>query len=94
MKCLRCGHCCIEYSVMIIIDPEKGLTEDNVEHKNSGIKCRHLVGEKPGEYSCAIHDHEIYKSTPCFDFTQIEKDISSFCRMGNYILTRLKNDKT
>lgn len=86
MKCLRCGHCCIHYDVIILIDPDAGFEEENVEHKPSGTRCRHLTGDKPGEYACSIHDHPNYQHTPCADFAQIEDHPESPCRMGEYIL--------
>ena len=86
MKCLRCGHCCINYDVIIIDDPEKGVTEDNLIHKKSGDRCQHLRGDKPGEYSCAVHHYPWYKETPCFEFTQVEREDSN-CRMGEYVLS-------
>ncbi len=87
MKCLRCGYCCINYDVIIIDDGKLPLSETNIKHKPSGVACQHLIGTKPGEYSCAIHDHPDYNQTPCFDFTQVERQDSD-CRMGVY---QLKN---
>lgn len=87
MKCLRCGYCCINYDVVIVVDPDKPLTEENLKHKPSGEKCQHLLGNAPGEYSCAIHLHPVYAETPCADFTQTEDSPDSSCRMGEYILT-------
>lgn len=87
MKCLHCGHCCINYDVIILIDPDKGLDIDNVRHKPTGERCPHLLGDKPGEYRCSIHEHPIYKETPCFDFTQVG-NADSPCRMGVYILNK------
>jgi hypothetical protein len=47
--------------------------------------CKHLLGSEPGKYSCAIHNHLIYKHTPCFQHTQIEAKNSN-CRLGERIL--------
>jgi len=94
MKCLRCGHCCHECSVMIVDDPEIGLSEDlseiekNIKYKPSGQRCQHLVGDKPGEYSCAIHDKPWYKETPCFSHGQIERSPDDPCRIGVHMLER------
>lgn len=86
MKCLRCGYCCHKYSVVIIDDPEKGITEDNmIVHIGDG-PCKHLEGNKPGEYSCKIHNKEWYKETPCFNHGQIEESPTDDCRLGRHIL--------
>ena len=88
MKCLRCGHCCIEYLVVIVDDPNKGIVEGNLKEKKSGERCQHLRGDKPGEYSCAVHNRPWYKKTPCFEFTQIEASKNTPCRMGEYLLKK------
>jgi hypothetical protein len=85
MICLRCGHCCIEYEVIIIKDINKNLSTNNLEPKHSGIKCKYLNGDKPGEYRCSIHDHPKFKKTPCFQFSQIEASRDSLCRIGSYL---------
>lgn len=90
MICLRCGHCCKNYLVGIVDDPDKGIAEDNIiGHIGDGTPCKHLLGDKPGEYSCAIHDKPYYCETPCFSHSQVEKENSN-CRMGEYILNKLK----
>jgi hypothetical protein len=87
MRCLRCGHCCMHYLVVIVDDPKKGIDPDNlIVHEGNGVKCKHLVGDKQGEYSCGIHDEPWYDETPCYQFTQVESDESTPCRMGEYIL--------
>jgi hypothetical protein len=86
MICLRCGHCCHEYLVAIVDDPKKGLQEDNIKAKEDG-RCQHLEGDKPGEYSCSVHDESWYEETPCFAHTQIEFS-NSPCRFGKHILER------
>jgi len=88
MNCLRCGYCCIEYNVAIVDKPELGLREDNVKVKPGGVRCQHLTGDTPGEYSCAIHNEPWYKQTPCFDFGQIEASPKDNCRMGAYLLKK------
>lgn len=47
MICLRCGQCCKKLLVAVVIDPEIGPTEDNLEvHSGiSGKPCRHLKGD-------------------------------------------------
>jgi hypothetical protein len=91
MKCLRSGHCCIHYDVIIVDNPELGIVEDNLIHKPCGIKCQHLVGAIPGEYSCAIHDQPYYKYTPCFDYGQIEQNVTDNCRVGAYVKQNQRN---
>jgi len=88
MKCLRSGHCCIHYDVVIVDDPEKGLDDNNLIHKESGSPCKHLVGDNPGQYSCGIHSYDWYDKTPCFQYTQIEATIDSPCRLGEYFLDK------
>lgn len=87
MICLRCGYCCISYDVIIVDDPKKGIIEDNLKHKPTGEKCQHLIGEKPGEYSCAIHNESWYEETPCYRHTQIEPE-NKPCRMGEHLLNK------
>jgi hypothetical protein len=91
MICLRYGYCCKNYLVSIVNDPDKGVEEGNIiVHLGDGKPCKHLAGDKPGEYSCAIHDRLYYGKTPCSEFTQVEQSNSN-CRMGEYILNKLKN---
>ena len=86
MICLRCGYCCKNYFVQIVDDPEVGIDEGNIiTLYGDGTPCQHLKGDKPGEYSCAIHDYLWYEETPCFSHTQIENGNTN-CRMGKYIL--------
>jgi len=87
MKCLHCGYCCKWLWVPIIADPEKGIIEDNVKvHMGNGNPCQHLRGNKPGEYSCAVHAEPWYKETPCASHAQIEDSPDHPCRMGVYQL--------
>ena len=72
MVCLKCGYCCTEYAVVIVKDPKKGPTKDNlIVHKGDG-PCPHLGGDCAGEYYCKVHNEPWYKGTPCFDYGQIE----------------------
>lgn len=91
VDCLRCGYCCFCLCVIIVDNPEKGLSKDNLIPHNFNIdgkreRCKHIIGNKPGEYSCAIHHYEWYKKTPCYSHNSELKE----CRMGKYI-TALEN---
>jgi hypothetical protein len=71
---------------MIVDDPEKGISEDNIiAHEGNG-PCKHLEGNKPGEYKCKIHNKPWYKKTPCYSHGQIESSPEDECRMGRYII--------
>lgn len=86
MICLRCGYCCKSYMVVIVNDPDKGIKEGNlICHDGSG-PCKHLRGDKPGEYSCEVHERKWYEETPCFSHSQIEQSKDCVCRIGEYIL--------
>lgn len=91
MKCLRCGYCCKMLAVIIVDDPKKGPREDNlVEHMScDGTPCKHLRGEGPGKYSCALHDYSWYEETPCARHEQIGRKEAP-CRMGEYLLGKEK----
>ena len=74
--------------VMIVDEPSKAISEDNIiAHKGDG-PCKHLEGEKPGKYSCKVHSEPWYNETPCFSHGQIEKSPDEECRMGRYILDK------
>jgi len=74
--------------VVIVNDPERGPVEGNlICHEGKG-PCKHLTGNKPGKYSCSIHNKSWYKKTPCFSHGQIERSIEDECRMGRYILNK------
>lgn len=81
MQCLRSGFCCVYLSVVIVIDPKKGINSDNIRVKETGEICPHLKGSGPGDYFCNIHDYDWFVNTPCGEFTQIE-DKDSPCRLG------------
>ena len=91
MICLRCGHCCIYYEVIVVNDPELGIVDSNLIEKPTGVRCQHLTGDNPGQYSCAIHDYDWYQETPCYQFTQIETKNSN-CRVGEYGLKKFKEN--
>ena len=86
MKCLRSGYCCFNYDIVIVDNPDLGPIENNLKYKPGGVKCQHLLGNKPGKYSCAVHDMPWYSETPCGQFGQIEHNAKDLCRMGEYIL--------
>ena len=88
MICLKCGYCCIKYEVIIVNNPELGIKEDNLITKSAGDRCKHLIGDKIGEYQCSIHFYKWYKETPCFAFGQVEEDKSDLCRIGIYTLKK------
>ena len=89
MKCLRCGYCCMNLSVIVVDDPQEGIIDGNlIPHNGENTKCKHLAGEKPGEYTCNIHNEEWYNETPCYSHGQIEANTKCNCRMGQYILER------
>lgn len=89
MICLHSGYCCIHLDVIIVTNPALGIIEDNLEHKPTGVKCRHLVGNASGEYTCAIHDFPWYQETPCYAFTQIEQG-NTECRLGVFYKNSIK----
>ena len=73
--------------VIIVDDPEKGIKDDNLIVQEGGnVSCKHLKGDKPGKYSCAIHDKPWYKETPCYAHSQAEVSDDCPCRMGEYLL--------
>lgn len=72
--------------VMIVDDPAKAISKDNIIGHMEDGPCKHLEGNKPGEYFCKIHSKACYKETPCFSHGQIEKSPDDDCRMGRYIL--------
>ena len=93
MKCLRCGYCCTHLFVIIVDDPAKGPREDNlICHEGKGVPCKHLRGNKPGEYYCNVHDESWYEETPCFMHGQIESRPDTLCRVGAYLLEKLNNE--
>ena len=89
MVCLRCGYCCRHYFVVIVDDPEIGLKEGNQRiHAGGGERCKHLRGDKPGEYACAVRTKPWYKETPCYAHGQVEMSIKDECRIGRYVMER------
>ena len=88
MKCLRCGTCCKTGRALIVIDRELGpVGAENVRSINlSKERCLYLIGDKPGEYDCSIHDEPWYDCTPCYAYTREIPDI--VCPIGIKALSR------
>jgi Fe-S-cluster containining protein len=92
MRCLKCGYCCLNYFVTIVVNPETFDPEDIKESDLRTInqleeRCIHLRGDKAGEYSCAIHEYPWFKDTPCGTHGQIERTDSD-CRLGAHIISK------
>lgn len=81
MKCLRCGYCCTNLFSIVVDDPDKGPVDGNLI-ANEATVCKHLRGDKVGEFACGVHDRPWYKDTPCNDYTQVEHDVDTPCRRG------------
>lgn len=92
MKCLRCGYCCIHYTVAILKDANKGPSEKNLQLKETGVRCPHLIGGEVGSLSCAIHDKKYYQDTPCFTHGQIERGNTN-CRMGEFVMGMTEDER-
>ena len=75
---------------MIVDDPKKGIVESNLIYYDGKSSCKHLRGERVGEFSCAIHSEAWYKETPCFLHSQIECSEDTPCRIGEHILNQIK----
>lgn len=86
MKCLRCGYCCLNSFVVVVKDPKLGIVDNNFIVL-SNERCPHLRGDKPGQYSCDIHDEPWYPETPCASHTQIEREDTN-CRLGEHLLAK------
>lgn len=83
MKCYKCGYCCTNYLVTIVVDPERGPVKGNLKAIDClREKCPHLSGERPGHYSCNVHHYPWFKDSPCGEFNEHKYD----CNMGQYIL--------
>ena len=97
MICLRCGYCCKRLSVVIVKDPDKPPSEDNLTVFNGGInpetgefdnntRCPHLRGDKVGEYWCVCHDKPWFKQTPCAAYQSHWPEKK--CRMGVFLTSK------
>lgn len=89
MLCLRCGYCCIKYGAVVMKDPSLGIVRGNAVFKPAGEKCMHLKGSSKGEYSCAIHDEQFYRQTPCYYFGQKEP-ADNTCKTGEKVMRNKK----
>lgn len=101
MICLRCGTCCVTYSVHIPKDPKLGLVKGNMEIKPSGVKCKYLEGDTFGRFSCSLRDYGWYKETLCYKFiienipgkrelTDIQKK-NDPCPLGNFVVNGINS---
>jgi len=81
----------MKHLVVVVVDPKLGPVEGNLRALNDE-RCPHLIGDVPGEYSCAVHDEEWYCETPCFAHGQIERSPDEPCRLGKYIIERANRD--
>lgn len=88
MICMRCGHCCLKYCVVVVKDPEKGLDKDNIIFLDGNTRCPHLIGDKIGQYSCKIHSYSWFADTPCGEHEQFERS-NTKCRIGEYLIEKL-----
>lgn len=86
MICLRCGFCCTEFTVPIVDDPSKGMTEGNMKIYRGDSRCPHLSGNKPGEFGCDLHGEKWYKDTPCFKHGHDDVLRDGTCRFGSYVM--------
>lgn len=79
MACLKCGWCCTNLEVPIVIDPELGPQPGNIKTIHGFLeRCPHLQGDVPGKYSCAIHDKEWYAESPCGTYNPEDPCICGF----------------
>ena len=85
MKCLRCGKCCRDYAVVVVKNPDIGISLDNMHAVPIDGPCPHLRGDKPGNYFCAVHDRPWYPETPCAAHSQIGRPEAP-CRVGDVIM--------
>lgn len=100
MICVHCGLCCFDFPCTIISREyaESDITNlDNFPEEAFIIKpqntpCPHLFW-KDSESQCEVHSKPWYKTTPCFDFSQIESSPKDICRIGEWILKKNKDDK-
>jgi len=87
--CVRCGYCCKALLVVIVDNPDLGIRRDNLICYDGSSQCKHLVGDTPGEYSCAIHDREWCPKTPCAEYNS-EEFVDTPCKLGEYIISKHK----
>jgi hypothetical protein len=91
MICVKCGYCCKNLSAVVVNDPDKGISADNlIFHEGNGNPCKHLIGEIPGEYKCGIHSMPWYEETPCFSHNS-ELFNDQECMLGLHIIKSYKD---
>lgn len=99
MICVHCGLCCYDYTVVIIdnkfidFDGEdaNNLPQEAFVIKSGNEPCPYL--EWSGDNSkCKVHNKPWFKSTPCYDFGQVENDPNTVCRLGQWIVEKRKTD--
>lgn len=92
MICVRCGYCCKSLMAMIVDDPALGIIDGNIiVHEGNG-PCKHLLGDRPGEYKCAIHDMPWYQETPCSSHNS-ELFNDRLCMLGCHIIEKFKKEE-
>jgi hypothetical protein len=87
VRCLRCGYCCTKLVAVIVIDPDapEVFAKENLRGINMlEERCPHLRGDKPGEYSCAVHDRTWFSETPCAEYQSHWP--TRVCGMGSFSL--------
>ena len=87
MKCLHCGYCCLTMWISIVVDPERGIVEGNIDCLDGTRRCPHLEGEKRGSYFCRIHHYKWFVDTPCGRHSQFENGDTN-CRLGEHFMKR------
>ena len=87
MQCLRCGRCCFYFVGVIHPDAVKEnldfniLTEEDTVFLDGTKKCPHLEWNRSIAI-CKIHHYTWFKDTPCGQFTQVESNNNTPCRIG------------
>ena|SRR4030042_6925159 len=88
--CLRCGHCCKNNEFFIIDKPNIGLKDENMILKKKGDRCKHLLGSKPGSYSCMLYNEAYFNNMPCIDSEKgFNSDFDCICYTGKEVITHL-----
>jgi len=67
MICQRCGHCCVDMGVVVIVD-------GRTKWKPPGVRCPHLTVGPDGRAHCAVHHARWYRKTPCNTYGNAELD--------------------
>jgi len=69
---------------IVVVNPEAGRHTESVLDVEEVATCPHLVGIKPGEYSCAIHDTKTYQRTGCAEYQSHFE--GNPCPMGLFVI--------